>query len=89
VLTFEASRALGEADSEESRANRQRAADILAETMESGETDAPGTVAYLQARLLASLGRVDSAREGLARVFRYPDRNLSYLLARLLREDLS
>ncbi len=89
VLTFEASRALGEADSEESRAARQRAADTLGETLESGEADSPGTVAYLRARLLASLGRADLARENLTAVFRYPDRNLSHLFARLLREDLS
>jgi tetratricopeptide (TPR) repeat protein len=89
ALAFEASRAVGEADSEESRAGRQRVADTLGETLESGEADSPGTIAYLRARLLASLGRADLARESLTAVFRYPDRNLSHVFARLLREDLS
>jgi hypothetical protein len=37
---------------------------------------------------LWTLGRRDEARQSMARVFTYPDRGLSHLLARLLREDL-
>jgi len=66
----------------------ETALDELTAMLEDGDASSPGLVAYSRARILRVLGRDADARQALASVFAYPDRGLSHLLARLLREDL-
>jgi tetratricopeptide (TPR) repeat protein len=88
ALAVAAGRTIGDEPSPETAAHLQSTVDDLAAELEENDTSAPGLVAYTRARLLWTLGRGVEARQAVARVFTYPDRGLSYLLARLLREDL-
>ena len=88
ALAVAAGRAIGDQPSPETNARLQRSLDDLAAALEDGDSSSPGLAAYTEARLLSALGRTDDARRALVRVFTHPDRGLSYLLARLLREDL-
>jgi tetratricopeptide (TPR) repeat protein len=88
ALAVAAGRAIGDEPSPETAAHLQSTLDDLAAALDDGDTGSPGLVAYTRARILWTLGRGDEARQAVARVFVYPDRGLSHLLARLLREDL-
>jgi hypothetical protein len=88
ALAVAAGRAIGDEPSPETAAHLQSTLDDLAAELEQNDSSSPGLVAYTQARLLLTLGHRDEARQAVARVFTYPDRGLSHLLARLLREDL-
>jgi hypothetical protein len=88
AIASEAASALGTPDAAPSPARLQAALSAITETVESGDASAPGTALYVQALLRAALGHVDAARESLARVFLFPDHNLSHALARRLQLDL-
>ena len=88
ALAVAAGSAIGDEPSPETAAQLQSTLDDLDAALDDGDAGSPGLVAYTRARLLWTLGRGDEARQAVARVFMYPDRGLSHLLARLLREDL-
>jgi hypothetical protein len=71
-----------------SPARLEAALSAITAVVESEDAASPGTALCVQARLRAALGRVAEARECLARVFQFPDRNLSHALARRLQLDL-
>jgi len=57
-------------------------------TLNSGTSGSPGLLEYGRALLLQALRRNGESRQSLRRVFVFPDRNLSYVLARAaLRES--
>jgi predicted Zn-dependent protease len=87
AVAVSADRANGGEPSPDAIAQLESALADLDAGLEDGESGS-GLAAYTQARLLWTLGRKDAARTALARVFTFPDRGLSYLFARLLREDL-
>lgn len=87
VIAVAAGRATGAEPSRDALAQLESAEADLAAALEDGDSGS-GLTAYTQARLLWTLGRVDAAKDALARVFTHPDRGLSYLFARLLREDI-
>jgi predicted Zn-dependent protease len=88
AIAYEAASSLGTAGRAPTAARLEAALSAITAVVESGDSEAPGTALYVQARLRAALGRVDEARESLARVFLFPDRNLSHALARRLQLDL-
>jgi tetratricopeptide (TPR) repeat protein len=70
---------------------RRRLEDALASAktiLDSGGTSSPGTLEYARALMLDALDRKDEAQRSLERVFLYPDRNLSHVLAREARRTL-
>jgi hypothetical protein len=88
AIAYEAATSLGTAGDAASPARLEAALGAITAVVESEDADSPGTALYVQARLLAALGRVDEARVSLARVFLFPDRNLSHALARRFELDL-
>jgi tetratricopeptide (TPR) repeat protein len=88
AIAYEAASALGTAGGAPSPARLEAALSAISAAVESADPSAPGTALYVQARLSAALGHVDEARESLARVFLFPDRNLSHALARRFTLDL-
>ena len=88
AIAYEAATSLGTAGDAVSPARLGAALSAITAVVESEDAESPGTALYVQARLLAALGRVDEARVSLARVFLFPDRNLSHALARRLQLDL-
>ena len=88
AVAADALRTSGETLSTEALQRLKTGLDELTATLEDGDASSPGLVAYSRARILRVLGRDADARQALAGVFTYPDRGLSHLLARLLREDL-
>ena len=88
AIAFEAASALGTAGGRPSPARLEAALSAITEVVESGDSSTPGTALYVQARLRAALGQIAEARQSLARVFLFPDRNLSHALARRLQMDL-
>jgi hypothetical protein len=81
AIADEARRRLGAARTADQRRRLERALDTTSRTLDSGETSNPGYTELARASLLAALGRVDEARQSMARVFLFPDRNLSHALA--------
>ena len=88
AIAYEAASALGTAGGAPSPARLEAALSAISAAVASADPSAPGTALYVQARLSAALGHVDEARESLARVFLFPDRNLSHALARRFTLDL-
>ncbi len=88
VVAADADRVSGQQASTDTVERLQAIVNDLTATLEEGDSGTPGLTAYTRARALRALGRDGEARQALARVFAYPDRATSYLLARLLREDL-
>jgi len=89
AIAYDAARSLGASGDAPSTARLEAALSAITAVVESEDSESPGTALYVQARLLAALGRVDEARQSLARVFLFPDRNLSHALARRLQLDLT
>jgi hypothetical protein len=85
ALAYEAARALGRADADTWRPRLTEAIAAATRTIEEGS--AAGTVALARGLLLRGLRRDRDAREALVGVFRLPDRNLSYVLARAALRD--
>ncbi len=77
-----AARRLGRTRSAAERPRLERALDNATTTLESAGTSSPGLIEYARGVLLAALGRNAEARDSLRRVFVYPDRGLSHVLAR-------
>jgi tetratricopeptide (TPR) repeat protein len=88
AIVYEAASSLQTAGGVPSPARLEAALAEITAVIDSGDSSAPGTALYVQARLRAALGRLDQARNSLARVFLLPDRNLSHALARRLEADL-
>jgi predicted Zn-dependent protease len=84
-----AARRLGRPRSAAERARLERALENATATLESAGTSSPGTIEYARGVLLAALGKHAEARESLRRVFSYPDRGLSHLIARAALNSLS
>jgi tetratricopeptide (TPR) repeat protein len=82
ALAFDAARALGEADGDVWHRRLIEALDAASRALEAGTTSAPGTLQLASGLLLRALGREAEAARALADVFKLPDRNLSYHLAR-------
>ena len=82
ALADTAARRLGRTRSAAERARLERALENATAILESAGTSSPGTIEYARGVLLASLGKNAEARESLRRVFTYPDRGLSHVLAR-------
>ncbi len=77
-----AARRLGRTRSAAERGRLERALGNATATLESAGTSSPGVVEYARGVLLTALGKNAEARESLRRVFTYPDRGLSQVLAR-------
>ncbi len=77
-----AGRRLGRTRSAAERARLERALENATATLESAGTSSPGAIEYARGILLATLGKTTEARDSLRRVFTYPDRSLSHILAR-------
>lgn len=88
AIADEARRRLGEARTAEQRRRLEAALETTIRTLDSGGTSNPGCTALARASLLAALGRVDESRQSMARVFLFPDRNLSHALAHSVMQDL-
>jgi tetratricopeptide (TPR) repeat protein len=88
AIAYDAARSLGTSGDAPSAARLETALSAITAVVESEDSALPGTALYVQALLRAALGRVDEARDSLARVFLFPDRNLSHALARRLQLDL-
>jgi len=57
-----------------------------ARALDTGGTSNPGLTELARASLLAALGRTKESKEAMARVFIWPDRNLSHAFARTMME---
>jgi len=77
-----AARRLGRPRTAAERTRLERALESATATLESAGTSSPGVIEYARGVLLAALGRNAEARDSLRRVFAYPDRGLSHVLAR-------
>jgi tetratricopeptide (TPR) repeat protein len=77
-----AARRLGRTRSAAEGGRLERALDNATASLESAGTSSPGVVEYARGVLLTALGKNAEARESLRRVFTYPDRGLSHVLAR-------
>jgi len=88
AIAYEAAASLGAPGDATAPERLEAALAAITEVIESDAAESPGTALYVQARLRAALGRVDEARQSLARVFLFPDRNLSHALARRFELDL-
>jgi hypothetical protein len=84
-----AARRLGRTRSAAERARLELALENATATLESAGTSSPGIVEYARGVLLAALGKHAEARESLRRVFTYPDRGLSHVLARRALQSLA
>lgn len=83
------------ADEARARLGRPRSADeqqrlehslaSATRALDTGATSNPGLTELARASLLAALGRTKESKEAMARVFIWPDRNLSHALARTFR----
>jgi tetratricopeptide (TPR) repeat protein len=88
AIADEARTRLGGARTAEQRRRLEAALDAMTRALESGDTSNPGYTELIRASLLAALGRVEEARGAMARVFLFPDRNLSHALAHAMARDL-
>jgi tetratricopeptide (TPR) repeat protein len=77
-----AARRLGRPRTAAERARLERALESATATLESAGTSGPGLLEYASSMLLAALGKSGESHESLRRVFTYPDRGLSHVLAR-------
>ena len=77
-----AARRLGRTRTAAERGRLERALENATATLESAGTSSPGLIEYARGVLLAALERNAEARDSLRRVFTYPDRGLSHVLAR-------
>ena len=77
-----AARSLGRAASPAKRATLEAALADASNALDTGDTANPGVTEYARALLLQALGRDAESRRSLRRVFLFPDRHLSYVLAR-------
>jgi len=84
-----AARRLGRTRSAAERARLELALENATATLESAGTSSPGIVEYARGVLLAALGKHAEARDSLRRVFTYPDRGLSHVLARRALQSLA
>ena len=57
-----------------------------AHALDTGGASNPGLTELARASLLAALGRTDASQRSMARVFVWPDRNLSHAFARAMME---
>jgi tetratricopeptide (TPR) repeat protein len=81
AIADEARRRLGHLATADQRRRLEAALDSTSRTLDSGDTSNPGYTELARASLLAALGRAEDSRQSMARVFLYPDRNLSHALA--------
>ena len=77
-----AARSLGRADGPAERAALQAALADASSALDTGGASNPGVTEYARGLLLQALGRDAESRRSLRRVFLFPDRNLSHVLAR-------
>ena len=82
ALADAAARRLGRPRTAAERGRLERALENATATLESAGTSSPGLIEYARGVLLAALGRTRESQESLRRVFMYPDRGLSHVLAR-------
>jgi tetratricopeptide (TPR) repeat protein len=82
ALAYDAARTLGEADIDAWRPRLTEALAAASRTLEAGTSSSPGTFQLARGLLLRALGRETEAARAFADVFKLPDRNLSYYLAR-------
>src|SRR5262249_20186361 len=82
ALACEAARTLGQTDIDAWSPRLDDALLAATRTLEAGATSSPGMTQLARALLLRALGREEDAARALAAVFTFPDRNLSYYLAR-------
>ena len=82
AIADEARRRLGKVRTAEQRRRLEDGIEAAAGTLDSAGTTSPGLVELARASLLAALDRRDESRESWRRVFLYPDRGMSYALAR-------
>ena len=77
-----ARRSLGRADGPAERAILQAALADASTSLDTGVSGNPGVTEYARGLLLHALGRDAESRRSLRRVFLFPDRHLSHVLAR-------
>ena len=88
AIADEARARLGESRTADQRHRLEAALDVSTRTLDSGDTSNPGYAELARASLLAALGRVEESRHSMARVFLFPDRNLSHAWAHALSQHL-
>ncbi len=82
AIADSAARRLGRTRTAAERARLETALAGATATLEAAGTSSPGLIEYARGLLLAALGRTRESQESLRRVFTYPDRGLSHILAR-------
>ena len=81
AIADEARKRLGAARTADQRRRLEAALETTTRMLDSGDSSNPGYTELARASLLAALGRAEESRQSMARVFLFPDRNLSHALA--------
>ncbi|PYR91373.1 MAG: hypothetical protein DMF84_17180 [Acidobacteria bacterium] len=87
AIADEARKRLGAARTADQRRRLEAALETTTRMLDSGDSSNPGYTELARASLLAALGRAEESRQSMARVFLFPDRNLSHALAHAAKSE--